>query len=812
MIHALISGQTAKVAFIEGDDISFVDLTQPQHRIQASRGALSYIFSGATDVEQIEIKDYSDSFRPALTKYNFDRGLALFDIALTEDDELFRNDAIDAFEKIMKDDLSETQITNYIFAASNSDLPLDEDVDAIRETRPHFADFVKRVRDAQVHILKFAGALERAFNALSIPADTREFFRFRAIDSGAFRALVDAGSDQTHINDAIFRCYGYLRDVRDSRQIIQTWTNEFIHRDTARKLRHLEEEYERAEETSEFHSDRGVFLTFQNVIKQQEAIVERIRHQDLSAARKFADDLLRQQLSESSTEYAAKSLSKLAMSARQLGQHSLELDWAKKSAELAPDDGYAAGILADSYLLLYRLPEAETEFKRAKELGEDEFGRAGLGRVARAAGKYDDALRSFKAVIEAYAPGSAETWASYAETLRDLWRDEEALRAYNDAIAIHREQPVLECGRAAVLTDLGQIEAARSSYERVIRKWPDDPIGHCGYAETFKREGDLERALALYQSAAEQYPSSVIACCGVAETYRASGALEEARKAYDGAKARFPYSTSPVSGLGETLRDLRRYGDAIATFTEGDRHFPLHARLRNGLANSYKSAGEFDEALRQFERNVKDFPYNLYSLAGRANLLKLLGDYEAASEAYDRILLANPGYQFAKNAKASIYIAEGKFAEAVPLLKAADSLSNEESWSALHIRSVMLVRQGLFDEAEAVIKSGLACPFFKVRTQFETASSLLALKRGRAEEAIDAARDHRDYLSNIIVAHAFLRLGDAASAQQRLAAVNDNNPPKAVHLRNLLWKASKNTLTDEETIGEEEIEAILQAA
>lgn len=819
MMQAFVSGQAARVAFVQGADVSYLNADRPLDKIKTNADSFGHLLLGADDVEQISVAAEEQAYPLLLKKFNFDRGLHLLDIALADEDEQFRIEAAIFFDKLIEHQPSLECIKNYVWAVENENFPNDGELLSLRAVAPKFVQFVEDVRKSQVHILRFNAALDRAFEALDVDGVTAKEFRFVAIDSGVFRGLVEAGSEPTEINKAILRCFTALAQIPSSRQIVQAWTKDVIHKSTKAEMRRLEKEIERYQDNSyvpKNASERSGYENFKAVKQQIAAIVERVKVRDTRTARRFADQLVKMQMQNGGATFAAKTLSSLAVEARKMGQYSLELEWAQASVELVPSDGWGVGLLADTYLRLSRIPEAEAAFRRSIELGEEEFGSSGLGRVQRACGKYDEALATFSNVKKKFAGrgGASETLGAYAETLRDLWREEEALEAYDSAIRAFPTDAALMCGKASLLAAMGRFEEASELYSFVNRHVGDFPAAWCGLADVRKLGGEWDDALDVYDRAIAKFPDNVIAVCGRADVLRSMGRLDDALAAYRAAARKFPYSPSPVSGEAETLKDMRRYFDALSTYKKAQQKFPLDQHLRNGLANALKLDGQFEEALRQFDLNVRDFPYNLYSLGGRAHLLRLLGNYDAALEAYNDIIAKRPEFRFAYNAKAAIFVAQKRFEEAAGILPDVDPIT-EVDWGTLHIRGMLLLRQGLLDEAKAVFLKGCGVPFFRQRAIFETALAIVNMKLGDLEGASQVIHSHKDSVSQLLSVHILMKQGESNVAMRRLAAVNDNLPSPVENLRIRLGEMLNNPVISESQelmLFDREIEVVLQAA
>lgn len=819
MMTAYVSGAAARIVFVEGTDVSFFNADQPFKILKSDIGQISRLLLNAGDVERVQVKLRHDAVPLLLEKIDLDRGLQLLDIALTDDDEVFREEAIDLLEGILKRHKSRIRIRDFVLAVENSELPSEDDLASLRNRAPNYVDFLEEIKRAQVHILRFQLALDRALAALNVSPEESVQFRSMAIERGAFSALVTAGNDERLINQAIMLCYERLKDIQQARVIIQAWTRDVIHRTTRGEMRKLErelEQYERQGYVPKSASDTQGYEIYRHVRQQQAVIVDKMRQGALREASRFADQLIRLQVQSGGEAYAAKTLSSLAVEARKLGQRSLELQWAETSVELMPHDGKGVGVLADTYLDLYRIPEAEEAFKKSSALGEVEFGDVGIGRVRKSSGRFDEALAIFKAaVLKFQNRTSPETFMAYADTLREMWRETEALEVYKTALNRFPSDPALRCGEAAVWADLGEHAEAARIYLSVNISYGDYAAAWCGLAAVRKSQGEFGAALEIYTTAKQKFPSNVVAFCGYADTLRAQGNYNEALSAYEEASDRFPFSPSPVSGFADTLKDMRRFDDALIYLREANEKFPLNARLRNNYANALKLAGFFEESLGHFDRNARDFPYDLFSLTGRAHLLRLLGNYSAALEAYDLIIDRRPGYKFASNAKASILVAQGEYGAAIKMLELS-SPKTEDDWVTLHIRGMLALRCGAIDEAEELLSLGMGCPFFRQRQAFETAYALLKLKQGDLAAADKSILSHKDNISVLLHVHILLKKGETDSARRRYNFVHAS-VPNPVHelmlrLKQELLSSAPMAPHAETWLFEREAEVILQAA
>lgn len=826
MMQALISGQAARVVFIEGTSIWYINADDPNEKNEISRSALSNIFGTATDVERIDVKEPKDAFGPLLEKYNLDRGVQMLDIALNQGFEVeLREEAAELFTELIESNSAKKMINKYVFASYNTDnLSVDEEFEGVFSDNKIFIDYVSELSAHQVHILALEEALSKSFQANGIETELAEEFRARSIEAGVFADLVRAKSNGEAINSAIMNIYIALSDIQNSRQIIVGWTKPFIEKRTKRNLKDLERkivQYQDAAYKPQSIDERSGFEKFLAVKAQQEAIVLRIKEGDNKSARRFADQLLSSQLINSGSEYAAKSLSKLAVEARDLGAQSLELEWAKCAVEIAPNDGYAIGILADTYLSLFRLKDAEVAFTRARNCGEEEFGSVGLARTLRMSGRCEEALVSFddlRANPSICDVNLHYVWLGYIGTLMDVWRFSEAYTASEEAVKLFPNVESIRCIHALAQARIGDLDGSLDAYNAIISEGMGAVGTLNGKAIVLGKLGKFPDALSVYKGTMRKYPADASSAVGYASMLAECGEIEESIAAFKVAMVKFPYNPAPYCGYAEILRDDGRIPEALEVYTDAVGKFKLDIHARNGHANLLKVSNRFKGALKAYDENVRDFPFDLICLSGRADLLRRLGKFEDAINAYDGIIEKYPTYLSAIISKAAVLVAEKRFAEAKALLPEEDP-ATEDEWIGLHVRGMIAMGEADFDKAIQILQFGLeSTPFYRKRRYFKTALAAAYMRKNNFTESKNLLSNPKEPYEHILLVHSLGALGEISEAKSVLNAMNDNFPDFAAPLKVALsdkfelTSSSGHASYDEQWIFDRESELIIQAA
>jgi tetratricopeptide (TPR) repeat protein len=558
------------------------------------------------------------------------------------------------------------------------------------------------------------------------------------------------------------------------------------------------------------------FEKFQSTRKQQEGVELQLERGNISLARKFTNELVDWQLKNGGPEFAAKSLCLLAQRAKHFEQYSVLLEWVQWATEIAPADAWAHGQAGDAYLGLYRWDDAKREYDAAIAYGDEPFGKTGLARLLRARGKLDDALAILEAVRHEHSshPEIFHTWLALCETLRDMWRFEDALREYEKATKVFPNESSFWCGQAAVLKDMGRLGEALSAYsEAQVRL---DPVAHGGRADVLKTMGKLDEALQTYEAGIEMFPHEPVLVCGRADVLRTMGKLQEAIAAYAEAKKRFQYEPVAFTGYADSLIESSKIAEGIAAHEEAVARFSYNVRARTGRASGLRNAGMLVEALKAFDENIRDFPYDLYSLTGRANLLRLLGHSEEAIKAYDALIERRPDYGVARYSKAAVLVILNRFDEAEALLPKGEPATSSE-WVAFHIKGMMHLKAGEIDRAHTIFEHGLLRnPFYRERRYFERALAATKIRMKRFQEAAELVHGKQEEAAQLLSLHSLAELGRMAEARAAYRAVNDDAPSPVIQLRDELAArfriVERRPQASLQWVFEQETEVLLQAA
>ena len=226
--------------------------------------------------------------------------------------------------------------------------------------------------------------------------------------------------------------------------------------------------------------------------------------------------------------------------------------------------------------------------------------------ILKETGRLEDAAADFREVAR-LQPTDVDAWSDLGEALLGLGRPEEALAAWDRAIAL-RPSPDLHANRGVALRQLGRLDEALAAQDRALALKPAD-------AEAWSNRGNVLKDL---------------------------GRLEEALASLDRALALNPRMPGALVNRANVLRDLARLAEALAGYDQAIALEPAYPEAHHHRAVLMMDLQRPAEAIAGFDRALtlrRPYPE---AEAARAMALLLAGDFERGWPAYERRLLFPP--------------------------------------------------------------------------------------------------------------------------------------------------------------------------
>lgn len=332
---------------------------------------------------------------------------------------------------------------------------------------------------------------------------------------------------------------------------------------------------------------------------------------------------------------------------QRLARHADATEHLRRALAISPGYLPARVKLAEALLETGRLDASKSMFAAVvQEPAAEPAALLGLGRIAAAQGRHDEAVGHLERAVKLFPEFGAAHYA-LARSYRALGRGDEARRA----LALHQEHGALW----PALDDevLARVTALR-----------EDARGHVRRGMKLADEGDLAGAIAAHEAALALDASLADAHSNLISLYGRAGQWTKAEEHYRRVIALGVNLADAHYDYGVLLGLQDKWDLAADAYRQALAANPLHAQARNNL-------GQILEQKRQFE--------------------------EAAGE-YRQALESQPGFRLARFNLGRMLIALGQPREAALELQKLTEPRDAETARYLFALSVALVRAGQRDE------------------------------------------------------------------------------------------------------------------
>lgn len=492
----------------------------------------------------------------------------------------------------------------------------------------------------------------------------------------------------------------------------------------------------------------------------------------------------------------------------------------QQAAEIEPDLSEAHTALAEIYIILNDLPQAEQEGRAATRANSDSYGaHRNLARVYIIQSKLaeknldrsiaDKAVAELREVIRIY-PNDAEALALIAEFYLATNREKEAVEALQKWATL----PASTEGRFYQAVTQGRElspDAANARLGEVL----------LGAGRTTEAVAAIRRAIALepnntryLQLLGEALEASGAADQGVIEELRRLVAQNPDNAGNSQILARALARTGHVDDAASTLRG------SIAAVKPGNESDRLALQIQ--LAQIYEDASRYDDAIAIYEdllkaRNIKeatlasdrDRRFAVAVLASIAGLRQHAGQTQEALSTFERMRGLLPDTDpTADIQKIEFLRSNGQRAEALESLRAARQRFPDEV-RLLRQEALTLAELGRADEALGLVRPRLKGDGSDFE-EYLFMSSLL-ISAGRGSEAVESARKALSLASSadpgqannalIMLSSAQERAGDTKGAEATLRQVLDKDSNNPTALNNLGYFLAEHNEHLDEALG-----------
>jgi tetratricopeptide (TPR) repeat protein len=219
--------------------------------------------------------------------------------------------------------------------------------------------------------------------------------------------------------------------------------------------------------------------------------------------------------------------------------------------------------------------------------------------ILKETGRLEDAAADFREVAR-LQPADADAWSDLGEALLALGRPNEALAAWDRALAL-RPTPDLHANRGVALRQLGRLGEALAAQDRALALNPADAEAWSNRGNVLKDLGRLDEALASFDRALGVRPAMAPALVNRANVLRDLARLPEALAGYDRAVALDPAYPEAHHHRAVLLMDLQRPAEAVAGFDRAIALRQPYPEAEAARAMALLLAGDFERGWPAYE-------------------------------------------------------------------------------------------------------------------------------------------------------------------------------------------------------------------
>ena len=174
--------------------------------------------------------------------------------------------------------------------------------------------------------------------------------------------------------------------------------------------------------------------------------------------------------------------------------------------------------------------------------------------------------------------------------LKNQGKLEEAIEAYNKALAIKPDYADAYNNMGITLKEQGKLEEAIEAYNKALAIKPDYAEAYNNMGNALQEQGKLEEAIEAYNKALSLKPDYADAYYNMGNALKEQGKLEEAIEAYNKALAIKPDYAEAYNNMGTALQEQGKLEEAIEAYNKALAIKPDHAEV---IENSQSLAVQF---------------------------------------------------------------------------------------------------------------------------------------------------------------------------------------------------------------------------
>ena len=377
----------------------------------------------------------------------------------------------------------------------------------------------------------------------------------------------------------------------------------------------------------------------------------------------------------------------------QAGQHELALVAYERTLLLEPEDSKTLVRQCEANVALERSLSALRTCEAALA-GNGNWGGLGTdvgpalawtyqGQAYTQLNRYDEAIFAYDQAI-ALDPNNALTWVSQGYLFDLLRRDPEALVSYSRAVAIKADSSQGLLGQCTLLNRQGVYEEALAACDAAMDG--DGDFGPRTLAKAWNERsialtgaGQYDEALASINRAVGIEPDYVAAHNHKATIFWYLGRYGEALVANQQALTLDEDYARGWCTRGVILRAMGQTQQALTAYDQGLTLNPFREWAWTNRSVILWQMADYDAALASAERAILLDEDSVFAWYNKAAALSGMGEYQGAIAAYDQVLTFDATYAYALTGRGIAWARLDNTAAALADLQAALALNPEDT-------------------------------------------------------------------------------------------------------------------------------------
>ncbi len=281
--------------------------------------------------------------------------------------------------------------------------------------------------------------------------------------------------------------------------------------------------------------------------------------------------------------------------------------------------------------------EAARDFRQVVEL-DPKFGMGyvNLSGILRSDAQLDAAETAARKAID-LMPKQHEGYAALAHVLLERGEHEKALAEMDRGVAADPQEALSHLAQGKLRHRLQHYEEAIESYQTSAKLRPSAaPL--IGAADVFQQLNRQDEALALLQRATQADPKNVDAWLALGAAARQRHDWKNAEEAFGKALDLSPHSLAPVVELAGLYAAQKRFATADALYAKRARLFRHNAQFLLNWSRLSFDAGKKDEAKAKLLEAQVEAMFDPKTLEAIAREFEARGDTAEAIAAYQKII------------------------------------------------------------------------------------------------------------------------------------------------------------------------------